>query len=363
MMNDADQQGDTAEREQDVAEDVDEAELLVHRALDVACAVSTRNATGEVRCAASIAAHELGRRDAVLGPHADRVTGPGGRGWPAPCQCRRRDGGAGRADVGELHEPGDPVALGGMARRDADAVADAEVRVGRGEAVDRDLARVRTSGPRRGAGHQARGRDGQAELRRAVDAERLAVAVDEVGGALDGAADRGDAGDPGGSRRRGSPARPGGAVSRSAERTAGLPLTITSEPRSAWVNQLSKPRVAVEVSTSVAHTMAVPNTIASAVRMVRSLRDAMPRSARRFSRVLHAVEDLARGEVRLLRDDEAVGEEDDAVGTAAAMASCVTIAIAWPRSSAALRSRPRTSVEARESRLPVGSSANTIAGR
>ena len=75
----------------------------------------------------------------------------------------------------------------------------------------------------------------------------------------------------------------GVAVSRSAERTASLPLTITSEPRSAWVNQLSNPRVAVEVSTSVAHTIAVPNTIARAVSTVRSLRVTMPRSARRFT--------------------------------------------------------------------------------
>ncbi len=47
----------------------------------------------------------------------------------------------------------------------------------------------------------------------------------------------------------------------------------------------------------------------------------------------------------------------------AAWASCVTITTVWPKSSTASRSRPSTSPEAFESRLPDGSSANTTAGR
>ena len=49
--------------------------------------------------------------------------------------------------------------------------------------------------------------------------------------------------------------------------------------------------------------------------------------------------------------------------TEAACASCVTITTVWPKSSTAWRSRPSTSSEDLESRLPVGSSANTTAGR
>ena len=47
---------------------------------------------------------------------------------------------------------------------------------------------------------------------------------------------------------------------------------------------------------------------------------------------------------------------------AAAPASCVTITIVWPKSSTARRSSASTSRLAFESRLPVGSSANTTAG-
>ena len=49
--------------------------------------------------------------------------------------------------------------------------------------------------------------------------------------------------------------------------------------------------------------------------------------------------------------------------TEAACASCVTMITVWPNSSTASRSRASTSSEAWESRLPVGSSANTTAGR
>ena len=49
--------------------------------------------------------------------------------------------------------------------------------------------------------------------------------------------------------------------------------------------------------------------------------------------------------------------------TAAACGSWVTMITVWPNSSTAWRSRPRTSSEACESRLPVGSSANSTAGR
>ena len=48
---------------------------------------------------------------------------------------------------------------------------------------------------------------------------------------------------------------------------------------------------------------------------------------------------------------------------AAAPASWVTMTIVWPNSSTARRSRSSTSRLAFESRLPVGSSANTTAGR
>ena len=47
----------------------------------------------------------------------------------------------------------------------------------------------------------------------------------------------------------------------------------------------------------------------------------------------------------------------------AASGSCVTITTVWPNSSTAVRSRPSTSSLDFESRLPVGSSANTTAGR
>ena len=78
-------------------------------------------------------------------------------------------------------------------------VADPEVGFGGGGAVDGDLAAACGQRPatearpvRPGVGH------GEAELRRAVDAEHLAVAVDQLGGALDAAAGRArrrDAGD------------------------------------------------------------------------------------------------------------------------------------------------------------------------
>ena len=47
----------------------------------------------------------------------------------------------------------------------------------------------------------------------------------------------------------------------------------------------------------------------------------------------------------------------------AAAGSWVTITIVWPKSSRAARSNSSTSCPLRESRLPVGSSANTICGR
>ena len=47
---------------------------------------------------------------------------------------------------------------------------------------------------------------------------------------------------------------------------------------------------------------------------------------------------------------------------AAARGSCVTIRIVWPSESTVSRSRPRISEPERESRLPVGSSANRIVG-
>ena len=47
----------------------------------------------------------------------------------------------------------------------------------------------------------------------------------------------------------------------------------------------------------------------------------------------------------------------------AAAASWVTITIVWPNSEVALRRNSSSSVPAFESRLPVGSSANTMSGR
>ena len=233
----------------------------------------------------AIAARELGRRDAVVRAHADRVDLVGAvEDRPARCAGRRRR--SSRRDAptsAELHEPDDAVARGRMVGGDVDAVADADVRVGGGEAVDRDLARVRPAAGDEAQAREARARHGDAELR-AARRRRAACRCGRRGWRCPRPRRRPR-------RRRGcarsAPTRlagtAGAAVSRSAERTASLPLTITSEPRSASVNQLSKPRVAVEVSTSVAHTMAVPNTIARAVRTVRSLRETMPRSARRFT--------------------------------------------------------------------------------
>ena len=47
----------------------------------------------------------------------------------------------------------------------------------------------------------------------------------------------------------------------------------------------------------------------------------------------------------------------------AATGSWVTMTTVWPNSATQRSSKPRTSAPVRESRLPVGSSANTIAGR
>ena len=205
----ADEQGDAAERQQDVAEDVDEAELLVHRALDVIGGRLDPQGDGRLQVRCLDAARELGRRDPVVGAHADRVdlaraVEDGLRG----AQVEDRDRRAGRADVAELHEADDAEARGRVVGRDADAVADADMRVGGGEAVDRDLALVRPAAGDEAQAHQAGLRDGDADLRRPVDAERLAVAVDEGGGALHLAAHRGDAGDAPDVARRGSRGRP-----------------------------------------------------------------------------------------------------------------------------------------------------------
>ena len=66
---------------------------------------------------------------------------------------------------------------------------------------------------------------------------------------------------------------------------------------------------------------------------------------------------------RAARIEAAVGQEQHAVGVRGRVGSWVTMTTVWPKSRTDRCRKPSTSADERESRLPVGSSANTTSGR
>ena len=124
----AHEHGDAGEGQQEVAQVVDERRLLAHRAVGVGLRRLHPQRHVRRQAGGLDAPHDLGVGHAGPGAHADGVhlARPveqplGGR------QVEHGEGGAGGADVAQPHEPGDPVALGRLARGDVDLVADPEV--------------------------------------------------------------------------------------------------------------------------------------------------------------------------------------------------------------------------------------------
>ena len=95
-------------------------------------------------------------------------------------------------------------------------------------------------------------------------------------------------------------------------------------------------------------------------------RPLVPRAGCASGRDLHREHErrdlLGRG-ARRIAHDAPVGEEEDAVGVARGDRVVRDHRDRWPCSRLAAASRPSTSRPVRESRLPVGSSANTRSGR
>src|SRR4051794_1835393 len=141
--------------------------------------------------------------------------------------------------------------------------------------------------------------------------------------------------------------------------------TETSTPFWTRSNRLLNDSLMVSVNTSVPTTKATPMTTAKPVSTERSLRVSSPRSASlytyatAFIRSSTPAASLPAPSCTTLPSSSTTSR----LATAAATGSWVTTITVWPNSSTARRSRPSTSSEEGESRLPVGSSANSTAGR
>ena len=119
------------------------------------------------------------------------------------------------------------------------------------------------------------------------------------------------------------------------------------------------------VSTNVPLTVAIPSTIANAVRNVLSFRAQSPRSA------IDLTSGRSPPSPRSPSDGSERGSSLTMLPSArkrmrsaieAERGSCVTITVVWPASWTAWRRSSRISPPVFESRLPVGSSAKTTVG-
>ena len=149
-----------------------------------------------------------------------------------------------------------------------------------------------------------------------------------------------------------------GRRSRSSRMTRAPPATPTG---SRSCRTARPPTSRASASDAILDVMPSSTCVKSSSAAEKASDDDLPH---RYSRPFMTSRIASEVHARLVPDDQAVGEEHDPVGVAAARGSCVTIddrlAELVDRRAAAGRSPRRWSCE---SRLPVGSSAKMIAGR
>ena len=195
-----------------------------------------------------------------------------------------------------------------------------------------------------------------AERRRALRLDDLAVGVDDLGVALERRL-----GDLRRRRRRAtvSSSEPGSGRAGVWRRPRRRRPTSGPARSTFWlrlVNRSSNVLRRLSARTNEPTTNETPTRMAMEMAMRRPRRARMLRRAMRavdpvlmsVPEALHAVEDLLGRRVGHLVDDPAVGEEHDAVGVRrAAVGSWVTITIVWPYSRTARRMKSRISAPVR----------------
>ena len=146
--------------------------------------------------------------------------------------------------------------------------------------------------------------------------------------------------------------------------TICFPETTTDVCSYGFEKTPSKAWLSVSVKMKVALTIPMPSTIASAVRMARVLRPSSPLSATAI--IVRSPPAWPRAlpppSSADFLDDLPSARKRIRSASAAARASWVTITVVWPSSSTEWRRRASTSLLVFESRLPVGSSANSTDG-